>query len=85
MVQGAQIAIPDTASFRQVLQAIPRVLSRMGSLPPNPNLFLFLDLPLLECVMWSSGTPNDHLNGGDIPGLTRLRPCALCPSVVSTD
>jgi hypothetical protein len=57
----------------------------MGSLPPNPNLFLFLDLPLLECVMWSSGTPNDHLNRGDISGLARLRPCALCPSVLSTD
>jgi hypothetical protein len=29
--------------------------------------------------------PNDHLNRGDIPGLTRLRPGALCPSVLTTD
>jgi hypothetical protein len=34
----------------------------MGLLPPKLNLFLFPDLPLLECIMWSSGTPNDHLN-----------------------
>jgi ubiquitin-conjugating enzyme E2 D/E len=67
MINGTDVAIALTANLQQVVQAVFPILSRIGSMPPNANLFVYLS----GGVVFSSGTLNDYFTGGGFPGLKR--------------